>query len=56
MDANLTVVTENGKIREIIVDNPDDNYNYFATQIVVQGTGSEVDAILSLMRVVLIRK
>jgi hypothetical protein len=45
LDANLTVVTENGKIREIIVDNPDNNFNYFATQIVVQGTGSGVDAV-----------
>ena len=45
IDANLTVVTERGKIREIIVDNPDDNHNYFASKIVVQGTGSEVDAV-----------
>ena len=45
IDANLTVVTEKGKIREIIVDNPETNANYFASQIIVQGTGSEVDAI-----------
>ena len=43
LDAKLRVVTEKGKIREIIVDNP--GANYFATQIMVQGTGSEVDAI-----------
>ena len=45
LDANLTVVTKEGKITEIIVDNPETNGNYFASQIMVQGTGSEVDAI-----------
>ena len=45
LDANLTVVTKEGKITEIIVDNPETNGNYFASQIIVQGTGSEVDAI-----------
>ena len=45
LDANLTVVTKEGKITEIIVDNPETNGNYFASQITIQGTGSEVDAI-----------
>lgn len=43
LDANLTIISKNGKIREIVVDNP--GSNYYATQIHVEGTGSGVDAI-----------
>jgi hypothetical protein len=43
LDANLTIIAKNGRIREIIVDSP--GSNYYATQIHVEGTGGGVDAI-----------
>ena len=43
MDTNLSVITENGRIREIIVN--DTGLNYYASQIAVVGSGTGVDAI-----------
>ena len=43
MEANLSVITEGGRIREIVVK--DKGYNYYASQIKVVGSGTGVDAI-----------
>ncbi|MDA7790543.1 hypothetical protein N8988_00625 [Opitutales bacterium] len=43
LDANLSVVSHNGRIKEIIVDYSGDNY--FAPAFTVEGSGSGVDAI-----------
>ena len=43
LDANLSVITEGGRIREIVVDH--EGYNYYASQIAVVGSGSGVEAI-----------
>ncbi|MDA8805939.1 InlB B-repeat-containing protein [Opitutales bacterium] len=42
MDANLSVICENGKILEIVVE--DNGSNYYASQIYVEGSGTGVDA------------
>ena len=42
-DANLTVITDKGKIREIVVDNP--GSNYYGSSLYVEGSGAGVDAI-----------
>ena len=43
LDTNLTVILKNGKIREIVVD--DEGANYYATEVIVEGTGAGVDAV-----------
>jgi hypothetical protein len=42
LDANLTVISKNGKIMEIKV--LDEGANYFGSELFVEGTGSGVDA------------
>ena len=42
-DANLSVIVEDGKIQEIVVNTT--GSNYYASQVHVVGTGSDVDAI-----------
>jgi len=42
-EANLTIISENGKIREVVVD--DQGSNYYSPNIHIRGTGSGVDAI-----------
>ena len=42
MDAKLSVICENGKIIEIVVE--DNGSNYYASQIYVEGSGTGVDA------------
>ncbi len=43
LDAKLKVISHNGKIKEIIVEDSGDNY--FAPSLLVEGSGSGVDAI-----------
>ncbi len=42
MDANLSVICENGKIVEIVVE--DNGSNYYASQVYAEGSGTGVDA------------